>query len=86
MSYEVELLSRTRRDLARLDPAVADRVRRELETLGRDFEVTGHFALGGGLRGAFRLRIGDYRVIYTANHSEKRCEIHAIRHRREVYR
>ena len=42
--------------------------------------MTGHFA------GAFRLRVSDYRVVYTIDDSRKRVVVVAIAHRREVYR
>jgi mRNA interferase RelE/StbE len=45
-----------------------------------------HEALAGELRGAFRLRVGDYRIIYSADHEERLCKIHSIGHRRDVYR
>lgn len=34
---------------------------------------------------AYRIRIGDYRVIYTLKHKEKIIFITAISHRRDVY-
>jgi mRNA interferase RelE/StbE len=39
-----------------------------------------------GSPGRFRLRVGDYRVVYTIN--EKTCVIRVerVRHRREAYR
>jgi mRNA interferase RelE/StbE len=33
-----------------------------------------------------RLRVGDYRVIYSVEEKEKRVVIHRVRHRREAYR
>ncbi len=39
-----------------------------------------------GAEGLYRLRIGDYRVIYEVDTSEKRVMVHYVRHRREVYR
>jgi len=35
---------------------------------------------------AYRLRIGDFRVLYTIDDGEKLVTIYAIGHRREVYR
>ncbi len=34
----------------------------------------------------FRLRIGDYRVVYDVNEKDKVITIYRIRHRKEVYR
>lgn len=40
------------------------------------------------LRGAdaYRLRQGDYRILYTVNDAQRLIEIYRIGHRREVYR
>jgi mRNA interferase RelE/StbE len=40
------------------------------------------------LRGVdeYRLRVGDYRILYTIEDSQRRVEIIAVGHRREVYR
>jgi mRNA interferase RelE/StbE len=34
----------------------------------------------------YRLRVGDYRILYTANEKEKLLEVYAIGHRKDVYR
>jgi mRNA interferase RelE/StbE len=43
-------------------------------------------ALKGELSGLFKLREGDYRIIYQILHKERTLVIHAIGHRREIYR
>ena len=37
-------------------------------------------------RDGFRIRVGDYRVLYSADSETKTIAIGVIRHRREVYR
>lgn len=39
-----------------------------------------------GREAAYRLRVGDYRIVYTVNDREIIVEIIRIGHRREVYR
>ncbi len=39
-----------------------------------------------GSEDAFRIRIGDYRVIYTVDDAVLIVAIESVRHRREVYR
>ena len=34
----------------------------------------------------YRIRVGDYRIVYEVDHDAKLITIHYIRHRREVYR
>lgn len=39
-----------------------------------------------GSEDTFRIRIGDYRVIYTVDDENRDVVIETIRHRREAYR
>ena len=86
MSYRVELTSKAEEDLARLPKRQAQLAIERLRRLGENAETTRHRALAGQLRGVFRLRIGDYRALYTLDHSARRVIVHIVRHRREVYR
>ena len=43
-------------------------------------------ALSGNLAGLYKLRVGEYRVVYEIVHSERVIVIHLIGHRREIYR
>ena len=40
----------------------------------------------GAMRGAWRMRVGDYRVIYDVDDAQQLVVILAVLHRREVYR
>jgi mRNA interferase RelE/StbE len=44
-----------------------------------------HKALNGYLKGAFKLRVGDYRVVYELKHKEEKLTVRFIAHRSEVY-
>ena len=39
-----------------------------------------------GMEGLYRLRIGDYRIVYEVDRDAELVTIHYIRHRRDVYR
>jgi mRNA interferase RelE/StbE len=39
-----------------------------------------------GSKNDWRIRIGDYRVVYEIDDARKRVRIFRVRHRREVYR
>lgn len=36
-------------------------------------------------KGEFRIRQGDYRILYSVNDNEKKVTVFKVRHRREVY-
>ena len=86
MSYSVELTQKAEDDLARLPKRQAQLAVNRLRRLGENAEIMSHMALAGQLRGVFRLRIGDYRALYTLDHSTRKIIVHIVRHRREVYR
>jgi len=37
-------------------------------------------------REGYRIRVGDYRILYWINEKEKKVEITSVAHRKEVYR
>ena len=84
--YRVRLLDAASKDLARLDKPVARRIVERVHWLEENLEDTTLEALTGELDGLFKLRIGDYRVVYELIHDEQLIMIHAIGHRREIYR
>ena len=84
--YSVRILDEATRELGRLGKAVARRIARRVRWLAKN---TGHIkpeALRGELTGLYKVREGDYRIIYQLVDSEKLLIIHAIGHRREIYR
>ncbi|MCB4757276.1 MAG: type II toxin-antitoxin system RelE/ParE family toxin [Elusimicrobia bacterium] len=39
-----------------------------------------------GTENLYRIRVGDYRIVYSIDHNVKQIVVHYVRHRREVYR
>jgi len=54
--------------------------------LAANVEAVKPDAPGGDLAGLYKLRVGDYRVVYEVLHSEQVIVVHLIGHRREIYR
>ncbi len=85
--YEVEFITEAEEDLARLNKPTAQQVLKKLRWLAENFEVITSEPLTGQWQGLFKLRVGDYRVLYTFSSAERRVIIvHLIKHRREVYK
>ncbi|MFN2292176.1 MAG: type II toxin-antitoxin system RelE family toxin [Anaerolineae bacterium] len=84
--YQVRILEAAARQLASLDPAVARRIVKRVRWLAQNLEEIQLEALAGDLAGLYKLRIGDYRVIYEILHADQIIVIHLIGHRREIYR
>jgi mRNA interferase RelE/StbE len=60
------------------------RVISRLETLASDPRPPGCKKLKGGDR-EWRIRVGDYRAVYTIDDTKSLVEVTRIRHRSEVY-
>ncbi len=60
------------------------RIGEAIDNLGRRLVAGGHQRLQG--TDAFRLRVGDYRVIYDFDLQEQRVDLLFVGHRREIYK
>lgn len=83
--YHVEITHDALRALAKLDKPVRRRVQAAIDALGEQPRPPGVVALQG-LRGAYRIRVGDYRVIYTVDDGRLVVLVIDLSHRREIYR
>ena len=68
----------------RLRGSVADRIAAAIDGLGGNPRPTGAVKLAG--RDDFRIRVGDYRIVYAVDDGEALVIIARIAHRRDVYR
>ena len=84
--YFVRLLGTASKDLAKLDKPVARRIVERVHRLADNVADADLEALTGGFEGLYKLRVGDYRVVYELIHGERLIVIHAIGHRRDIYR
>jgi mRNA interferase RelE/StbE len=85
MSYVIEYEPEAISDLEKLTQTVRERVVKKINWLAENFDQVKPQSLTADLSGFFKLRVGDYRVIYEFNHEEKIIFIDRIGHRREVY-
>ena len=85
MSYRVELTTAAARQVRKLPRPIRDRVLEGIEELGEDPRPNGSKKLAGE-QTAWRIRIGDYRVIYDVFDDELVVIVVRTAHRREVYR
>lgn len=83
--YTVEFLPEARANLKRLSKSNAQRILSKINWLSNNFEAVSHEALTGEFKGLFKLRVGDYRVIYSFIQKERLIIIHLVGHRRSVY-
>ena len=84
MRYEVEIRPRAVRDFDNLSRDVAGRIIAKIQAMrdnlrGDVKRLTNHTP-------EYRLRVGDYRIIYTFDAAASVIHLLAVGHRREIYR
>ena len=86
MQYKIEFTLQAEEDLARLDKTIAQNIANKIDWLAQNIENINPTQLKGKFKGKCKLRVGDWRVIYSFERSSQLITIYAVRHRREVYK
>lgn len=85
MAYRIEFAPAAARQLRKLDPQARRRIQAAVELLANDPRPAGAKKLVGG-EGEWRVRTGDYRVVYEIKTDALVVLVLAVAHRRDVYR
>jgi mRNA interferase RelE/StbE len=84
-TYRVAFARSARKELERLNDPLRSRVLRRIERLASSPRPVGCQKLEGA-EDLWRIRIADYRVIYSIDDSRGIVDVSAVRHRSEAYR
>jgi mRNA interferase RelE/StbE len=84
-SFNLYWRKSTRKDLRRIPREMVSRIIAQIEKLADEPLPHGSEKLTGSEH-TYRIRIGDYRVVYELLHDAKIVEIQRVRHRKDVYR
>ena len=84
MSYRIEVAPAAVRQLRKLDRGAQRRVQAAIELLAREPRPNGAKKLAGG-DGEWRVRTGDYRVVYQIHDNVLLVLVVAVGHRRDIY-
>jgi mRNA interferase RelE/StbE len=82
-AYRIELRPAAVRALRKLDPQIRRRVQGAIALLAQDPRPPGARALQG--RPGLRVRVGDYRIIYTIEDDVLLVVVVRLGHRRDIY-
>jgi mRNA interferase RelE/StbE len=82
-NYRIEFRPAALRELRKVDRAIQPRIHGAIALLGNDPRPPASRQLRG--RDGYRLRVGDYRIIYTIDDGVLLIVVVTIGHRREVY-
>ena len=81
--YRIELRPAAVRALRKLDPSVRHRIQGAIALLAQDPRPPGARSLQG--RDGLRVRVGDYRILYTVDNEVLTVVVVRLGHRRDVY-
>jgi len=86
VSFDQVIFARSaRQELEALPRRVAERILTRIETLAENPRPRGCRKLQGSSQ-LWRIRVGEYRVIYAIDDSKRTVDITVIWHRNEAYR
>ena len=84
VKYSLEIKKSAQKELDALDSALFTRIDRKIPALANNARATGCKKLKG-YEDQWRVRVGDWRVLYIIDDATKLITITRIAHRREVY-
>jgi len=77
---------RIARQLSKLPSIIEEHLLTAIQNLSQNPRPHGTEKLKGKLKGAWRVRVGDYRILYDIHDDDRKVVILEIGHRREIYR
>lgn len=83
--FELVLERAAEKELGRLSDEVHERVIKAISTLASNPRPPGSKKLSG-TKSDWRIRVGDYRVLYEIADAVRIVRVYRVRHRRDAYR
>jgi len=83
--YHIHILDTASEELSKLPKPIAQRAIKRIRWLAENFHSIIPESLKGDLSGFYKLRAGDYRILYEILLEEKIIVIHTIGHRKDIY-
>jgi mRNA interferase RelE/StbE len=84
-SYSICYKPSVDKDLRGIPKSIAVHILNRIDELSTE-PVTVQAKKLSGTERMYRLRVGEYRIIYEVDHKDSVITVHYIRHRREAYR
>lgn len=83
--YQISYARSVQKDLDKIPNADAENIREAIKALAHNPMSFGYKKLSGKL-GLYRIKEGDYRIVYAFSPEEKQIQITRVKHRKESYR
>lgn len=84
-SYKIEFKRSSEQDIRKISPPIIVKILEKIELLTTDPFPRQSLKLSGS-EAVYRLRVGDYRVIYEVDPVDMLVIVHYVRHRKDAYR
>jgi mRNA interferase RelE/StbE len=85
ISYTITFKKSAEKEFEKLPPQIIRRIGTAIDALSKNPRPAGSKKLEGQKESLWRIRIGDYRVIYLVEDAIKIVEIRRIGHRKDIY-
>lgn len=83
--YRIVVSRSAEKDLKRLSTSIFKRIAVKVDALAENPRPSGSKKLKGTQDELWRVRVGDYRIIYEIGDELKLVDIRRVRHRKDVY-
>jgi len=84
--YSIRILKPASKELEALDRSIAKRIAERIQWVATHLDSTKLYPLKGELSGLYKIREGPYRILFEVLRNEQTIIIHAIGHRRDIYK
>lgn len=84
--YKIIISQSALKELLSLQKATVIRIQKAIEQLANNPRPTDIKKLKGSTENLYRIRSGDYRIVYAIDDSIKIIDIRKIGHRKDIYR
>jgi len=84
--YSISIKPSALKELSRLPKAIVKKTEKAIDALAKEPRPVGVKKLKGIEEDLYRIRVGDYRIIYSIEDEIKIIDILKIGHRKEIYR
>ncbi len=85
MIFKIHFLEEANKDLTKLNKNDSKIILKKINWLALNVKTAKHLPLSANLAGLYKLRVGDFRVIYQILYKDLILLIHAVGHRKDIY-
>jgi len=86
VNYHLDFTECGKDSIKSLDKNIQQRVFDKLKWFIQNISNITPLPLKSNLSGLYKLRVGDYRIIYEINLTDKVVTVHKVGHRKEIYK